>query len=109
MTDTYKFSPAVVIPIHCTHVNMGAGMVKVWTTTNDENLFRHEGGTQYGRFHPGGKRKLFGMESNVFSAAKPRPRDEAAKAGRLPGIGTRRGDGRSDNGRVHGLVISLQI
>lgn len=52
---------------------------KVWTTTKVENLLRHKGGTYYGRFRLSGKRKLICLETNVFSVAKLRLRDEAVK------------------------------
>lgn len=73
-----------VIPVIYTHRLMGAsrkpkGKVKVWTTTAVENLLRHKGGTYYGRFRVSGKRKLVCLETDVFSVAKLRLRDEALK------------------------------
>lgn len=71
-----------VIPGLYTHQLMSASRepkakAKVWTTTKVENLLRHKGGTYYGRFRLSGKRKLICLETNVFSIAKLRLRDEA--------------------------------
>lgn len=53
--------------------------VPVWTTTNVENLLRHKGGTYYGRFRVGGKRKLVCLHTDVLTVAKLRLHDEAGK------------------------------
>lgn len=58
---------------------------KTWHTTNVENLLRHRGGTYYGRFRIGGKRKLICLKTDVFTVAKLRLKDEAAGIERLKG------------------------
>jgi hypothetical protein len=61
------------------------GKVRVWTTTNVENLLRHKGGGYYGRFRVAGKRKLVCFKTSVFSVAKLRLHDEAGRVNQQRG------------------------
>jgi integrase len=79
-----------IIPGRYTHQLMSASRepkakAKVWTTTKVENLLHHKGGIYYARFRVSGKRILKSLETQVFSVAKLRLRDEAAKVERARG------------------------
>ena len=76
---------AAVIPALYTHDMRRQGKVRVWTTTNVENLLRHKGGSYYGRFRVAGKRKLICLQTDVFSVAKLRLHDEAGRVNQQRG------------------------
>ena len=60
---------------------------RTWLPTNVQNLYRHKGGTYYGRFKIAGKKKWVALKTTVFTTAKLRLADEGKKIAELRAAG----------------------